>query len=130
MMWKNWTAAGAAGAVAGFATGVVATYAQHGEWQLKTVLVFSILTLPVWIGLAGLLWVPRVAPPEHTEDSVEVQWRDQAASEAFFDVMIALGLSTAMTNIVGIASVPSMLFVALGMADWFVRYGVPRRREG
>ena len=119
------------GAVAlAVATGAAASYAREGTWEILTVAVFALLSSPCWAGLLSILLAgPDERPPAHHEDSVESRWIERATSSAFLDVVLALGLATAATNIADIRPVSGVVFLTLAMVDAAVRYAVLQRRE-
>ncbi len=126
----RWVVVVAGGVLLAAATGAVASYAREGDWALTTVAVFGLLSLPCWAGLLRILLAgDEEAPPEHHEDSVEARWIERATSAAFLDVILALSLATAATNVADVASVSSVVFLALAMVDAAARYFVLQRRE-
>lgn len=127
---KGWITSFAVGTVLAAATGGAAAYLQEDKPSSLIFLVFALCTLPIWIGLASNFLVHDPKPPEHVEDSAEVQWLNRAASGAFLDLVAALGLSTAVTSIAGVDSVHTVFFCVLGLADWSGRYLLLQRREG
>lgn len=127
---KGWIASFAVGTALAAVTGGVAVYLRNDAQPAVLFLAFAIGTLPVWVGLASAFLVHNTRAPEHNEDSAEVQWLNRAASGAFFDLLLALGLSTAATSIADIDSVPTVVFVVLAMGDWALRYFLLQRREG
>ncbi|MGB7980568.1 MAG: hypothetical protein WCF36_07220 [Candidatus Nanopelagicales bacterium] len=125
----RWTVAGLAAVLLATATGLVAAYFRPQDEQLLSLLAFGLCTLPAWFGLMYIALSPDEDAP-HREDTVESQWVLRASSGAFFDVFIALGVTTAITSIVDLAPIDPGIFLLLAMADLALRLALLRRREG
>lgn len=122
-------AAGVGGALVATAIGGLAAY-FHDEDALVTWLVFGLMTWPCFFGLGVILLTPAEdGPPEHNEDSIEMQWMETATSGAFLDLVIALGIGGAVTEIADVNTVPTVAFIALAMIDVALRYVMLQRRE-
>ncbi|MGI8403870.1 MAG: hypothetical protein ACR2OE_03720 [Thermomicrobiales bacterium] len=112
------------GAIAGWA-------GDHAFWP--TFAVFAIATFPVIAGLSWLVIVqpvdPDAQPSEHAEESIEAAWAKQAGYGAFLDLIVVLGLATTATAILDRDSLPSVLFLAIGIVDWLLRSLILKWRE-
>lgn len=91
--------------------------------------VFAAMTFPFLLAFGALLLDRSEAGPELHEDSIESQWRTRASSGAFFDTVIAMGLTTFATSVLDTTSAPLWIFVILALADFAVRLAVLHRRE-
>lgn len=125
----RWALIIAIGTALTVAVGVLAALAS-GQNRWLTFIVFAATTSPVSFGGAWAL-VPhpgRVDPVTHSEDTVEHEWAQLAASGAFLDLITAMGLALTVQSVLDTAALPHQVFLVLGMADFMVRYGVLRRR--
>ncbi len=125
----RWSVALAVGLLLATATGLLAARAQGDGRDALLTVVYALVTAPCWVALVLVLTSPS-GRPEHDEDSVETQWLATAASGAFLDLLIALGLATTATSVLDVAPVPTVVFLGLAMLDVTVRLEVQRRREG
>lgn len=126
---RRWAVSLVVGAALALATGVGAAWAQTDGWDGLRTTVFALATAPCWIALV-LMVVSPTDRPSHDEDSVESQWLATAASGAFLDLVVALGLATAAASLLDVAPVPTVVFLVLALLDVTVRLEVQRRREG
>ncbi|GAA1936735.1 hypothetical protein [Nocardioides hwasunensis] len=90
--------------------------------------VFASLTFPFALALGAVL-LDRTEHPEEHEDSIERQWTTRASSGAFFDTVVAMGLTVFATSVLDTRGAPLWLFVILALGDFAVRLAVIRRRE-
>lgn len=125
----RWTIAGVAGLLGACAVGGVAAAVRDDAPDAVTFAVFAVMTLPFVAALVAIA-LDRTEHPERAEDSIESQWTTRASSGAFYDTIIAMGLATFATSVLGTASLPLWLFVLLGLADMTVRLVLLQRREG
>lgn len=125
---RSWLLAVLAGVALAALTGAVAAWAQGGSDSLRFV-TFGVMSLPCWIGLAGLLRAPEPRP-QHDEASIETQWMTRATSGAFLDLLLVLGIATTLTAVLDTQPVPTVAFCVLAMADSAARYALLLRREG
>lgn len=125
----KWVVAGAVGVALAALTGTIAAYAQTGGLDTLRLITFGVMSLPCWLGLVALLRSEedRLA---HDDESVEMQWITQATSGAFLDLLLALGIATTATAVLGTHSVPTVAFLVIAMADSAARYAILQRREG
>lgn len=117
------------GATLTIAVGLLAALARDDEPWL-TFTVFAATTAPVLFGGAWVL-IPdpdRIEPVTHSEDTVEHEWAQLAASGAFLDLIIAIGLALVVQSVLSTPALPLLVFLVLGMVDFMVRYGALRRR--
>lgn len=110
-------------------TGLIALTVRSGDATAGWV--FAVATLPCWIGLAQVALTPGTADPhEHPEDNVERQWWARAAEGAFLDLVTTLGVSTFITALGGLDSLPSVVFLAVAMVDVTGRFLLLRHHQG
>ncbi len=129
MTVRRWAAAAVGALALSVATGLAAAYFRPEDEQTVAFFAFALVQLPVWFGLFTIVLTPDRDQPAHPEDSVESTWLLRASSGAFYDLFIALGLTTAVTTIADMSPLDPALFLVLAMVDVGVRYLVLRRRE-
>ncbi|MFT3872223.1 MAG: hypothetical protein QM714_06175 [Nocardioides sp.] len=99
-------------------------------------LVAAAATLPISVMLVWVLLVDRSTISGATDDpesSIESHWYDRAAVGAFTDLLVALGVGTAVFSFVRIDLAPSIILIALFLiagASFGLRYWWLSRREG
>lgn len=91
--------------------------------------IFAAVTFPFLLALGALL-LDRTEAPEHHEDSIESQWATKASSAAFYDTVVAMGLTSFATAVLDTASVPVWIFVILALGDLAIRLMILQRKEG
>lgn len=128
----------ACSAIALAVSGAIAGYAlafRDGDAQ-GILLVFAILALPsVFAGAWVLLVEPSTLGDvvERPDDTIEVQWLQQAQSGAFTDVLLVLGLTLVAGVFVDLdvsVRLALTLVVGFAMADVAVRVLWLKRRDG
>ena len=92
--------------------------------------VFAAMTFPFLLAFGAILLDRSPAGPEQQEDSIERQWTTRASSGAFFDTVIAMGLTTFATSVLDTSGAPLWIFVVLALADFSTRLAILQRREG
>lgn len=97
---------------------------------------FAVFTSATFPALAGLSWVlivrpidPGAQPDPHAEESIEAAWAKQAGNGAFLDLLVVLGVATTVTSVLGRESLPSVVFLAIGMADFLLRMLILKWRQ-
>ncbi|MGC0365925.1 hypothetical protein ABH922_003909 [Rhodococcus sp. 27YEA15] len=91
--------------------------------KVLTFVVFAVMTAPVCIGAAWAFFTSeKNAPPTHPEDTVETEWSRKAGLGAFSDLICAMGIALTAHYVFGAPEVPLPAFLALGMADFGIRY--------
>lgn len=127
----RWVVAVGVALVGAMALGAIAGWVRNDAFWTW----FAVFTSATFPALAGLSWVlivrpidPGAQPDPHAEESIEAAWANKAATGAFLDLLIVLGLATAATSILGQDSLPSILFLAIAMADFLLRMLILRWR--
>lgn len=116
-------------AVAVAAAAVAAWRADQGE-EAVTFVVFGLATAPALVSGAWILLVDQTPEgPAHPEDTVEHTWLHRACTGAFVDLVVAMGLTVAVTSILATPEVPLVLFLLIGMSDAVIRYASLSRQE-
>ncbi|MFT4296684.1 MAG: hypothetical protein QM582_14865 [Micropruina sp.] len=112
--------------------GLLATFGGQENW-LSGFVIGAVVTLPTASALAWAVLVDRSTlrgAVDRPEESVENTWYDQAASGAFNDLIMVIGLGAGAFSIfrVGIAaSAVLMVLALLAAADFGLRYWVASR---
>lgn len=60
--------------------------------------------------------------PAYPEDTVETEWSRKAGFGAFTDLITAMGIALIAHNVFGAPELPLVMFTALGLADFGIRY--------
>jgi len=60
--------------------------------------------------------------PAYPEDTVETEWSRKAGFGAFTDLITAMGIALIAHNVFGAPELPLLIFTALGLADFGIRY--------
>ena len=109
--------------------GLGALLAGDGR-ALVTFVVYAVVMAPLWYCTALILISnpEQEDPVTHREETAEYEWMRKAMAGAFGDVMIAMGLSTALLSMLGAPSVPTVVFIGLGMVSSALRYWAVSRR--
>ena len=126
---KPWLIAAVPALVVALGVGALAARIRTDAPDDVTFGVFAALTFPFVLALGALL-LDRTETPEHHEDSIESQLATKASSGAFFDTVIAMGLTSFATAVLDTDSAPVWIFVVLALADLSVRMMVLQRKEG
>lgn len=125
----RWTIAAAVGAAVAAAVGLVAAMTRDDAPDTVTFAVFAATTLPFVVALVAI-GLDRTEHPEQAEDSIESQWTTRASSGAFYDTIVAMGVTAFVAAVLDWETLPLWIFVLLGLADMTVRLVLLQRREG
>lgn len=133
-MIGRWIAAIGLGLVGAAGIGALAGSFTPDDFAVKAAIfgaaALGPATFSAWYVLIGRKEVAKDAR-QHT-DSVEQQWAGRAASGAFTDLMIVLGVSLTAVSISGWEPPVGLVLLALtilGLGDMAVRYLLAERRE-
>lgn len=129
-----WAAAPIGALIAAAIGGVMALTGGAGPEPMVGALAVSLITVWPCIGGVWLLLVDRETlrgATANPEQSIESRWYERASSGAFSDVLLIVGIGTAVIAVAGI-EVPALLalsaVIVVAMASVAVRYLVERRR--
>ncbi|MCZ4565380.1 hypothetical protein [Rhodococcus erythropolis] len=94
-----------------------------GDQKTLTFVVFAIVMAPACIGSVWALFPSeKNKAPAYPEDTVETEWSRKAGFGAFTDLITAMGIALIAHNVFGAPELPLLIFTALGLVDFGVRY--------
>lgn len=125
----RWATAAAAGLGLAAALGAVAGLTRDSFWL--SFAVFTVVMAPTLVALSAIvLGEGQGTQPAYADDTIETHWIRVAATGAFLDLVIAMGLGLAITSILDLADIPLIVFLVLAMVDAGFRYWRLLRQGG
>ncbi len=131
-MVGRWIAAVAVALLGAAGVGALAGSFNPDRFAL-TAVVFGAATITPLGALGWFLFIaPKSVPQDrNAADNVERRWSEQAASKAFTDLLVLVGVGLAVISIAGIvldAQLVLLAVVIVAMVDVGLRYAVLERR--
>jgi hypothetical protein len=124
----RWSVALLGGGALALLVGWLATLPTSSDEDALRLVVFALTTSPV---LVGGLWV-LTAPPDgnvaFVEDTVEHAWVQRAGFGSFCDLLVAMGIAVAVTQVLSLPDLPLLYFLVLATVSFPLRYAVLARR--
>ena len=127
---KPWLIAACPALLLALGVGLVAARLRTDASDSVEFAVFAAMTFPFLLAFGAILLDRSEPDPSSRRTRSSAQWTTRASSGAFFDTVIAMGLTTFATSVLDTAGAPLWIFVVLALADFSTRMAILQRREG